>query len=121
MSDAVARSRQPVDVDEFERRLRGPDPGRNQSSDPLAELARLVQGAHEPAAPVVQVRQEPQMPAPEAAGQPALTQAHPRALDPDFRIPGVALMGAEAPMAVGAPRFDLQGEHGLAQIGRAHV
>ena len=86
MSDAVARPRQPVDIDEFERRLRGPEPARAMAGDPLAELARLVEGAQESAARPV-ARQpapppvEPQLP-PATAFEPVMAAppAHPNAL-----------------------------------------
>ncbi len=42
MSESAARVRQPIDLDEFERRLRGPAPVARSTEDPLAELARLV-------------------------------------------------------------------------------
>ena len=42
MSESAARVRQPIDLDEFERRLRGPAPVARAGEDPLAELARLV-------------------------------------------------------------------------------
>ena len=48
MSEPVVKSRQPVDLEEFERRLRGPDREKAQHEDPLAELARLVEGGHDP-------------------------------------------------------------------------
>ena len=38
---AAPERREPIDIDEFERRLRGPEPVR-RVEDPLAELARLV-------------------------------------------------------------------------------
>jgi hypothetical protein len=42
MSEPAVKLRQPIDLDEFERRLRGPAPVSRGSDDPLAELARLV-------------------------------------------------------------------------------
>lgn len=48
MSEAAARPRQPVDLGEFERRLRGPDNARAHHEDPLTELARLVEGGQDP-------------------------------------------------------------------------
>jgi hypothetical protein len=36
-----------IDIDDFERRLRSAEPARKASSDPLSELARLMQGAEQ--------------------------------------------------------------------------
>ncbi len=51
MSESAARNmrdqRPSIDLEEFERRLRAPDPQR-RSEDPLAELARLVGSANDP-------------------------------------------------------------------------
>jgi hypothetical protein len=44
MSESVAKQRPSIDLDEFERRLRGPSPAARSQEDPLAELARLVGG-----------------------------------------------------------------------------
>ena len=46
---AAPERREPIDIDEFERRLRGPEPAR-RVEDPLAELARLVGGQNQQAA-----------------------------------------------------------------------
>ena len=49
MSEPVAKQRPMIDLDEFERRLRRPTPSSPQrNADPLAELARLVDGADDP-------------------------------------------------------------------------
>ena len=63
MSEPAAKPRQPIDLDEFERRLRGPEPARAQQEDPLAELARLVEGNRDPFAPVFNAdgRQRPRV------------------------------------------------------------
>jgi hypothetical protein len=45
---AAPERREPIDIDEFERRLRGPEPVR-RAEDPLAELARLVGSQNQPA------------------------------------------------------------------------
>ena len=45
---AAPERREPIDIDEFERRLRGPEPMR-RPEDPLAELARLVGGQNQQA------------------------------------------------------------------------
>jgi hypothetical protein len=45
MSESAARVRAPIDLEEFERRLRMPPPAVSNQEDPLAELARLVSGA----------------------------------------------------------------------------
>ena len=45
---AAPERREPIDIDEFERRLRGPEPVR-RAEDPLAELARLVGGQNQQA------------------------------------------------------------------------
>ena len=42
MTETAARIRQPIDLDEFERRLRAGVPAVRSGEDPLAELARLV-------------------------------------------------------------------------------
>lgn len=44
MSEPAATQRVPIDLDEFERRLRGPSSVPSSQEDPLAELARLVGG-----------------------------------------------------------------------------
>jgi len=52
MSESAAK-RQPIDLDEFERRLRAPAAQRPEGpEDPLAELARIVGGAADPFAPI---------------------------------------------------------------------
>lgn len=45
---AAPERREPIDIEEFERRLRGPEPVR-RAEDPLAELARLVGSQNQPA------------------------------------------------------------------------
>lgn len=53
MSEPAAKPRQSIDFDEFERRLRNPESAEHvPSSDPLAELARLVDGGRDPYADV---------------------------------------------------------------------
>ena len=44
MVEAANYKHPSVDLEEFERRLRGPEPAQRGVSDPLAELARLVNG-----------------------------------------------------------------------------
>ena len=44
MVEVAAKQHPTVNLDEFERRLRGPLPSARDSDDPLAELARLVNG-----------------------------------------------------------------------------
>ncbi|HWG07218.1 MAG TPA: SPOR domain-containing protein [Beijerinckiaceae bacterium] len=44
MSESAARVRAPIDLEEFERRLRMPIAAASNQEDPLAELARLVSG-----------------------------------------------------------------------------
>ena len=53
MVEAATKQHPTVNLDEFERRLRGPMPSARESEDPLAELARLVngEGARPPADP----------------------------------------------------------------------
>ena len=48
MIEPVTSRRQSVDLEEFERRLRGPEPATAGHEDPLAELARLVEGGNDP-------------------------------------------------------------------------
>lgn len=57
MSESAARKREPIDLEEFERRLRGPAPqARDKGS--LEELARLLEARNEPAPqPQTQPRQ----------------------------------------------------------------
>ncbi len=45
MSGPAINARAPVDLEDFEARLRGSMPGGAPQSDPLAELARLVEGS----------------------------------------------------------------------------
>ena len=52
MSQPVGKIRQPIDIDEFERRLRAPDDDMDAAVDPLSALSRLVDGADAPVAPV---------------------------------------------------------------------
>ena len=60
MSESTPRSRMPIDVEEFERRLRINDDQTRAGDDPLAELARLVSGRPEPKiAPVASPRPDP--------------------------------------------------------------
>lgn len=59
MSEPVARQRPMIDLDEFERRLRRPaaaPPQRNE--DPLAELARLIDGEQDPYQSVFQEKSQ---------------------------------------------------------------
>jgi hypothetical protein len=53
MREATAKKGPPIDLTEFERRLRGPQPQKASGNDPLKELARLLQGndAQAPADP----------------------------------------------------------------------
>lgn len=51
MSQPVGKIRQPIDIDEFERRLRAPDDDVDATVDPLSALSRLVDGAEPPAPP----------------------------------------------------------------------
>jgi hypothetical protein len=48
MSDTVAKRRPMIDLEQFERRLRQPNPANRTDEDPLAELARLVGGPDDP-------------------------------------------------------------------------
>ena len=48
MSGPANISRTPVDLEEFEALLRRPHGGAAQAGDPLAELARLVEGQRSP-------------------------------------------------------------------------
>ena len=56
MSGPAINARAPVDLEDFEARLRSPSPGGAPQTDPLAELARLVEGRRMPFAtpPAVQ-------------------------------------------------------------------
>ena len=51
MSGPAINARAPVDLEDFEARLRGSAPGGAPQTDPLAELARLVEGRRMPFAP----------------------------------------------------------------------
>jgi hypothetical protein len=48
MSESLAKQRSMIDLDEFERRLRRPATPNPSEEDPLAELARLVNGGEDP-------------------------------------------------------------------------
>ena len=48
MSDSLAKQRSMIDLDEFERRLQRPATPNRGDEDPLAELARLVNGGEDP-------------------------------------------------------------------------
>ena len=78
MSESGAK-RQPIDLDEFERRLRGPSPAARSDDDPLAELARLVNMG----SPFGQARNAPAVepPAPPAPQLRVVEQALP---EPEF-------------------------------------
>ena len=60
MSGPAINARAPVDLEDFEARLRGSIPGGAPQSDPLAELARLVEGR-----PLPFARQQPQQAQPQ--------------------------------------------------------
>ena len=51
MSGPAINSRTPVDLEDFEARLRRAQPSADPHSDPLAELARLVEGQRQPFVP----------------------------------------------------------------------
>jgi len=51
MSGPAINARAPVDLEDFEARLRSSTPGGAPQTDPLAELARLVEGRRMPFAP----------------------------------------------------------------------
>ena len=51
MSGPAINARAPVDLEDFEARLRSSAPGGAPQTDPLAELARLVEGRRMPFAP----------------------------------------------------------------------
>lgn len=107
MSEAAARFRQPIDLDEFERRLRAGNTSSptGKTEDPLAELARLV-GQEDPfrAAPIApQLR--PAATARDAVKTdrgpvPHLQQVHPPLdrPDPPFGQPEALAMGDPAAM-----------------------
>jgi hypothetical protein len=80
MSEPAAKQRSPIDLDEFERRLRGTTPALPPvipQEDPLAELARLVGNADRFRAPAVR------LPRP---ARPSLVPAPARRIDPPQRI-----------------------------------
>lgn len=97
MSEAAARFRQPIDLDEFERRLRAGDissepssKGEPQKEDPLAELARLV-GRDDPFRTVSQLRPAAVARGPGTAARghvPHLQQVHPPLDRPDPPLSG---------------------------------
>ncbi len=96
MSETAPRFRQPIDVEEFERRLSAPAQDRRESGDPLAELARLVgegRGAFAPAAnPPANARQN--SPTPQTAGP---NWAEPLAAPADHYDQSPGSEGAYAP------------------------
>ena len=68
MSESLAKQRSMIDFDEFERRLQRP-PAPKRGDDPLAELARLVEGPADPYRGMFDV------PATTQRGAPAVPQA----------------------------------------------
>jgi len=48
MSQAAAKPRNPIDLEEFERKLRGSSPDSKYSEDPLQELSRLIGAQSDP-------------------------------------------------------------------------
>lgn len=127
MSDPVNKPRQPVDLDEFERRLRGgepafpagpsfsaPDPYAQpqyqpqvqvppqQPSDPLAELARIVDGPR--SAPFGSPRVEPTLP--RATPLTGGWDSQPEEMHPDLRGGGYG--GQELPPYTARPQNEPQ-------------
>ena len=77
MSEPVAK-RHPIDLDEFDRRLRAPAAAQRQGGgeDPLAELARLISNSPDPFAPIFAGgRPEPRPMAGQASRGPAPTRS----------------------------------------------
>lgn len=98
MSESAAK-RQPIDLDEFERRLRGPSPATRSDDDPLAELARLVNMG----SPFGQPRNAPPV-EPPAPAAPQLRVVEPSLppepeFEPQMRSPGPQA-SEEPPVAV---------------------
>ena len=112
MSEFAVKPRQPVDLGEFERRLRGPDVPAQNREDPLAELARLVENGSDPfvAAPtdrgnarVTPLRKWPQEAPPAPQPQPNSSRS-----DPEWDTESEAwarLQQPLAPRAAAAPHF----------------
>jgi hypothetical protein len=112
MSESAAK-RQPIDLDEFERRLRGPSPATRSDDDPLAELARLVNMGSPfgqprnappveppaPAAPQLRVV-EPSLP-PEPEFEPQMRAPDPQA----YEEPPVAVKPQAEPYFEAAPEL----------------
>lgn len=88
---AAPERREPIDIDEFERRLRGPEPAR-RLDDPMAELARLLgeQQASDPVADLFAANPRPGgappvMLTPASPVAPAVPPSDPFAGFPDLR------------------------------------
>jgi len=104
-----------IDLSEFERRLRSGDPAPKRAVDPLAELARLMQGGEEPAAVdhferLLGARPEEAQhphpaPAPEWPGEAPAAGGEPAAVDPNEWMSRAFGAAPEAPRAEPAPEW----------------
>lgn len=103
---AAPERREPIDIDEFERRLRGPEPMR-RPEDPLAELARLVGGQNPQAAdPFAELFSENfRKPAPPVAAPPVAPPVPPNFAPPPPPFAN-APSYASPPAAPAAPEPD---------------
>ncbi len=85
MNESPARVRQPIDLDEFERRLRSAANPAHADQDPLAELARLVGQGNAAAVPQEQPQLQNSLPSHQALPEPQDYAApHIHRPDPSF-------------------------------------
>ncbi|MFO1114219.1 MAG: SPOR domain-containing protein [Beijerinckiaceae bacterium] len=107
---ASAERREPIDIEEFERRLRAPETA-EPSRDPLADLARLVAGQGRPNPDPLEsifadaARREPQRPAPGASAEFGAAPSRPDLPDLSRMMRGGFGPGAQDGERL-EPRFD---------------
>ena len=109
MSGPAINARAPVDLEDFEARLRGSMPGGAPQPDPLAELARLVEGRRLPFVSPQPVQPEPRDPFAALREQPY--GAEPRSPSP-FGQPSRAASGWDAHAAADEFRAEPRAAHG---------
>ncbi|HXY57227.1 MAG TPA: SPOR domain-containing protein [Methylocystis sp.] len=122
MRESTTR-RAAIDIDDFERRLRAPNTDRPSPSDPLSELARLMQGG-EPTEPARRLDRlfaaESQASAPQARAAPGQDHAFPAelrgAFDDGYAAPyshreAAAEHGAEHAQAAPEDYYSEHGDH----------
>ena len=101
MSGPAITSRTPVDLEDFEARLRRAQPSQDPHSDPLAELARLVEGQRLPFSKLQAPRPQPQQ---AMQGSSDLDRGHQGHPEPDWALRGpISDIHADARGPYGAP------------------